>query len=320
MISVEHVTKYYGNHAAVRDLQFRIGAGECVGFLGLNGAGKSTTLRLLSCLIMPTAGRITIRGHDAAANPHEIRRFVGFLPDSPPLYDEMTVQAFLHFAGRLRGMSEADVHRRLPEVIDLCGLDDVSDAPIAEISHGFRQRVGIGQAIIHEPALLILDEPTQGLDPVQIVEMRSMIRRLAGQHTILLSTHILAEIEATCDRILMLHEGRIAAEGTESALALRYGSAGGTLEIEVRGAVEETVTAIASATGDSAIEVLSEHAGRVRVRVDCEVDSREAIARAVVAAGLGLVELRRVTSGLESVFVRMSRQDDLAPAPTEAQP
>ncbi len=317
MISVDHVSKYYGSHAAVRDLQFRIDEGECIGFLGLNGAGKSTTLRLLSCLIMPTSGRITIRGHDAGVNPHEIRHFVGFLPDSPPLYEEMTVASYLRFAGRLRAMADSDVGRRLPDVIDICGLDEVSDTPIAELSHGFRQRVGIGQAIIHEPALLILDEPTQGLDPVQIVEMRSMIRRLAGQHTILLSTHMLAEIEATCDRILMLHEGRITAEGTEAELATRYGGAGGTLEVEVRGAAEQVVALLTDATDGAPVKILSDSGGIIRAHVDSEADVREALARAVIEAGLGLIELRRVTSGLESIFVRMSRNEDIAATPPQ---
>ncbi|MFW6023533.1 MAG: ABC transporter ATP-binding protein, partial [Myxococcota bacterium] len=251
MIVVDHVTKYYGANPAVRDLDFRIEEGECVGFLGLNGAGKTTTLNLLSCLLLPTSGKVTIRGLDAEEEPHEIRKFIGYLPDAPPVYGEMRVTEFVRFAGRLRRMTSAAVKERLPEVIDICGLREVADQAIGTLSHGYRQRVGIAQAIVHKPALLILDEPIQGLDPVQIVEMREMIRSLRGEHTILLSTHILSEIEQTCDRILMLHEGRITAQGTEEELASQFGGGVG-IELEVRGeegAVRQALQALEGIDG-----------------------------------------------------------------------
>lgn len=302
MIRVEKATKYYGSHCAVRDLDFHIPRGQCVGFLGLNGAGKSTTLRLLSCLLLPTSGKVTIRGLDVEDNPHEIRKFIGYLPETPPLYSEMTVREFLGFAGRLRGMSGAAIDARLPAVIETCGVSRVIDAPIHTLSHGYKQRVGIGQAIIHEPELLILDEPTLGLDPVQIVEMREMIRALRGKHTILLSTHMLAEIEATCDRILMMSDGRIAAEGTEAELAQRYGG-GGTLEIEVR--AEEGALRAALSTLVTSLEITGTHAGLLHARVQTSEERRAEISAALVHAGLGLLEIRRVTSGLESVFLRM---------------
>jgi ABC-2 type transport system ATP-binding protein len=311
MIVVDHVTKYYGSTPAVRDLDFRIEEGECVGFLGLNGAGKTTTLRLLSCLLLPTSGRVVIRGLDAEEQPHEIRKFIGFLPDEPPLYDEMTVTQYVRFTGRLRRMSAAQVDKRLPEVITTCGLAEVADQSIATLSHGYRQRVGIAQAIVHKPALLILDEPNQGLDPVQIVEMREMIRRLRGEHTILLSTHILSEIEQTCDRILMLHEGGIAAQGTEAELAARFGEGVG-VEMEVRGSEEAVRAALEKLDGVDhlAIEVGTD--GVLKVTVRAAGDVREAASRAVVEAGAGLLALRRMATRLERIFVELSARDQRA--------
>lgn len=311
MIVVDHVTKYYGSHAAVRDLDFRIQEGECVGFLGLNGAGKTTTLRLLSCLLLPTSGRVTVKGLDVEEQPHQIRKLLGFLPDSPPVYPEMKVRDFLRFAGKLREMTKAQVEKRLPDVIAAAGLDEVADDIIGTLSHGYRQRVGIAQAIVHQPALLILDEPIQGLDPVQIVEMRELIRNLRGKHTILLSTHILSEIERTCDRILMLHQGRITAQGTEDELAARFGG-GVTLELLVRGDEAGVRQSLDGVRGVSEVTVTPEE-GLLRVRVRAESDVREEAAKAVVAADMGLLGLARVSTGLENIFVRLSRGEGTGP-------
>lgn len=303
MITAEKVTKYYGSHRAVHDLDFAIADGECVGFLGLNGAGKSTTLRMLSCLLLPTSGRVTVRGIDAEDSPHEIRRFIGYLPERPPVYGEMSVHEYLRFAGRLRGVSASALTARVQEVLELCGLREVADAPIDTLSHGYKQRCGIGQAIVHEPALLILDEPMQGLDPVQIVEMRAMIRGLRGRHTILLSTHMLAEIEATCDRILVLNNGTIAAHGTEAELAQRFGN-GGRLELELRGDAALVEPTLSSIDGVSAIEIRAEHdIIRVTLELDGGGAGRAAVSRAVMQAGLDLLAMRRLTSGLEAVFL-----------------
>ena len=318
MIKVEHVTKYYGAFPAVRDLDFQIQEGECIGFLGLNGAGKSTTLRLLSCLLLPTSGRVTIRGIDAEDQPHEIRKFIGFLPDTPPLYQEMTVAQFLRFAGQLRQMSSGQIEKRLPEVLDICALADVADQDIGTLSHGYRQRVGIAQAIIHNPALLILDEPIQGLDPVQIVEMREMIRNLRGSHTILLSTHILSEIEQTCDRILVLNKGRIAAQGSEVELASSYGGES-VLEVELRGEEGAAKAALQKLEGVSRLEAQVLKDGLLRLRVFAKGDLNEALSRALVEAGLGLRSLQTVSSGLESIFVNLTRgQGGTTPATSSA--
>lgn len=312
MIAVEHVSKYYGAHRAVSDLNFEIREGECVGFLGLNGAGKSTTLRLLSCLVLPTAGRIRIRGLDVVEDPHGIRKLIGYLPDTPPVYPEMTVAEYLRFAARLRGLSGAELESRFERVLGTCTLEDVADIPIGTLSHGYRQRVGIAQAIVHGPALLILDEPIQGLDPVQIVEMRKMIAALRGEHTILLSTHILTEIERTCDRILMMHKGRIAAEGSEEELAARL-SQERQLQLEVVG--EETSLRRALARVSEVSKLVVEHLGDGRLRVMVRVDdaAREKVSRAIVQADLGLLSMETLSSGLEGIFLELSGEGRAQP-------
>src|SRR5882672_1352308 len=222
MIEVKGLTKYYGEHAAIHDLNFTIDSGEVIGFLGLNGAGKTTTLKVLGCVLLPTAGEVTIDGIDIARDPHAIRRRIGFLPDSPPLYGEMTVGRYLAFAAQLRGVETAATASAVAEAEDKTATREVHDQLISSLSHGYRQRVGVAQALVHKPKLLILDEPTSGLDPVQIVEMRKMIRALRGDHTILLSSHILSEISQTCDRLLVIQRGEIVAQGTEQELA-RHG-------------------------------------------------------------------------------------------------
>ncbi len=309
MILVENVSKYYGAHRAVNGLNFTINKGECIGFLGLNGAGKSTTLRMLSCLLLPTSGRISIDGLDVESNPHEIRKRIGYLPDTPPVYLEMTVREYLIFAGKLREMGSADLEKRLPEVLNICSLVEVADQAISSLSHGYRQRVGIAQAIIHNPALLILDEPIQGLDPVQIVEMRAMIRSLRGQHTILLSTHILSEIEQTCDRILMLHEGHIAAEGTEDELIKRYRS-GGDVELEVRGDESKVKEIVKGISGVSHVEVAKVDGGHVWLRVRSAGEIREELAKALVQNGMGVLGLKQVAGGLEKIFVELNQHHE----------
>jgi ABC-2 type transport system ATP-binding protein len=311
MIVVDNVSKYYGSRRAVADLHFEIREGECIGFLGLNGAGKSTTLRLLSCLLLPTSGRISVRGLDVVSHPHEIRKLIGYLPDTPPVYLEMTVREYLDFAGRLRGLSGAELDKARERASQLCSLKDVQRVPISQLSHGYRQRVGIAQAIIHRPSLLILDEPIQGLDPVQIVEMRNMIGELRGEHTILLSTHILTEIEATCDRILVMHQGRIAAQGTEAELSARLLSTR-SLELEVRGGAEALTAALAPIPAVRKLHVAPHGDGIVRAQIEVEDAAREQVSRAIVEAGLGLLAMHGQSTGLEAVFLQLSQGQDAA--------
>jgi ABC-2 type transport system ATP-binding protein len=305
MIVVDNVSKYYGSRRAVADLSFEIREGECIGFLGLNGAGKSTTLRLLSCLLLPTSGRISVRGLDVVTHPHEIRKFIGYLPDTPPLYPEMTVREYLDFTGRLRRLAGAELDKRRDRVISVCSLKDVERSQISQLSHGYRQRVGIAQAIIHAPSLLILDEPIQGLDPVQIVEMRKMIGELRGEHTILLSTHILTEIEATCDRILVMHNGHIAAQGTEQQLSSHL-LANRMLELEVRGSVEALKAALAPISEVQKLQIEVRSDGALAAHLQVDDSARERVSRAIVQAGLGLLAMHSESNGLEAVFLQLS--------------
>src|SRR5689334_23146978 len=221
MIRASNLSKFYGGKRALGPVAFEINDGETVGFLGLNGAGKTTALRILACDLRPSAGSIDVGGVDALADPHEVRKRIGFLPENPPLYMDMTVQDYLNYAGELRQMSKAEIKKRLPEVLEQTDLKEVVYDVIGTLSHGYRQRVGVAQAIIHSPKFLILDEPTRGLDPVQIVEMRNLIHDLKENHTVLISSHILTEISQTCDRLLVLGRGQMLAVGTEGELSGR---------------------------------------------------------------------------------------------------
>jgi len=302
MIHVEGLTKYYGSHAAIRDLAFRIERGEVIGFLGLNGAGKSTTLKILGCVLLPTSGRVVIDGHDVVSHPHEVRQRIGFLPDTPPLYEEMEVGEFLAFVARLRGVPSREVSARVAEAEEKTGLREVDEALISSLSHGYRQRVGVAQALVHRPALLILDEPSSGLDPRQIVEMRSLIRGLKGAHTVLVSSHILSEISQTCDRLLVIKDGELVAQGTEEELGQRLGG-GGFIEVEVRGERERVLAALA---GVGPVRVTGEADGVVTLRVDAPAELRPRVAQAVVGAGLELLRLDRGAERLESLFLRLT--------------
>jgi ABC-2 type transport system ATP-binding protein len=308
MIRVTNLSKYYGGKRALGPVSFEIKDGETVGFLGLNGAGKTTALRILACDLRPSAGTIEIGGVDAIADPHEVRKRVGFLPETPPLYGEMSVASYLRFTGELRGMSATQLKKRLPEVLEIVDISDVSYDPIDTLSHGYRQRVGVAQAIIHQPKLVILDEPTRGLDPVQIVEMRNLIHDLKQSHTVLISSHILTEISQTCDRLLVLGKGALLGQGTESELSAHEG--------EIR-----QITVMVSPTGDdpkaaitkilSAVDGVSkvaepfEQGGGLSFVLSTTKDCRAAVSRAVVEAKLDLLKLDYGRSELENTFIRL---------------
>jgi ABC-2 type transport system ATP-binding protein len=286
MIQVRELTKYYGERPAIRDLSFDIERGEVIGFLGLNGAGKTTTLKILGCVLLPTSGRVVVDGLDVTQRPHEVRRRIGFLPDTPPVYPEMTVGGYLAFAARLRGVPAREAVARVTEAEEKTSLRQVHDEVIGSLSHGYRQRVGLAQALVHRPALLILDEPTAGLDPVQIVEMRNLIRRLRGEHTLLISSHFLAEISQTCDRLLVIQSGEI--------------------ELDVRAPADRVVAAVRSVSGVLGVTVLRDEHGEASIRVQARADLRPAIVRAVVSHGLDLMRLDRSASRLEAIFIQLA--------------
>jgi len=315
MIEVKGLSKYYGEHAAIHDLSFAINRGEVIGFLGLNGAGKTTTLKILGCVLLPTAGEVTVDGLDIARDPHQIRRRIGFLPDTPPLYNEMTVGRYLTFAAELRGVPSSEAERAVIDAEEKTSTRDVHDQPISSLSHGYRQRVGVAQALVHKPKLLILGEPTSGLDPVQIVEMRSTIRNLRGEHTILLSSHILSEISQTCDRLLVIQRGEIVAQGSEQDLATKLGG-GGTIEMEVVAAGARAIEIARSVPVIGAGTVLREDGGIALVSVEGPADLRPKVARALVTNGIDLLRIDRGSARLESIFLKLT-QDSPAASKTE---
>jgi len=319
VIEINNLYKYYGERKAVGPLSFSIETGEIVGLLGLNGAGKTTTLRILACDLLPSSGSVKVDGLDVVDRPHEVRSRIGYLPDTPPLYGEMTVRDYLLFAARLRGMSRADAEGRVGTVEEATELGRVRHDVISSLSHGYRQRVGIAQAIVHRPRLLVLDEPISGLDPVQIVEMRALLRGLRGEHTIIISSHILSEISETCDRILVIREGQIGASGTEAELSTKL-LRGVRAEITVTGDRERALAIARYLQGVSAVtpvQASEPGEGITTLRVEADRDVREALCRALVDAGLGVLELRRNDRELESVFLRLAGAG--APTATRAE-
>lgn len=305
MIEVQGLTRYYGNFAAVRDASFKIGEREIVGLLGLNGAGKSTMMRILAGLQMPSAGKVTIGGIDATDAPDAMRRRIGFLPEDPPLYREMRVGEFLRWVGQVKGASAAEVASELPKVMDTCQISDVADKVIADLSHGYRKRVGIAQAIIHRPQVVILDEPISGLDPRQIVEMRSVVRSLKKWATVLISSHILSEIAQSCDRILVIHKGRIVAEGTEQQLSGNLGK-GTRLELVVRGRQALCEEALGKSELVTNYELVPD-GELVNAAVTLASDSREQLVKELVEAGLGIRSVQDAAGELEQIFLELTR-------------
>lgn len=305
MIQVEGLTKYYGERAAIRELSFTIEKGEVIGFLGLNGAGKSTTLKVLGCVLLPTSGRVLIDGFDVTRDPHEIRKRIGFLPDTPPLYDEMTVQGYLEFVAQLRGVTKADLARRVDEAMNKTSLTGRRDDVISSLSHGYRQRVGVAQALVHNPSLLILDEPTSGLDPVQIVEMRDLIKQLKGEHTVLVSSHILAEISQICDRYLVIQQGEIIARGTEGELSAQLGNTG-VSEISILGDADQAIAVLKSVPEVNEVTVISSEDGVTHLRVQANTEVRPALVKALVVVGAEVLRVDKPAARLENIFLKLT--------------
>jgi ABC-2 type transport system ATP-binding protein len=314
MIEVRDLFKYYGDRRAVGPLSFAIAEGEIVGLLGLNGAGKTTALRVLACDLLPSSGTVRVDGIDVVDQPGEVRRRIGYLPDTPPLYAEMTVHEYLRFAARLRGVSKDDLERRVRAAEHDTQLEAVAEDLISSLSHGFRQRVGIAQAVVHDPKLLILDEPITGLDPLQIVEMRQLLLGLRGKHTIVLSSHILTEISETCDRLLVLRQGEIVASGTESELSGRL-ARGAEVELTVRAAGANGVASLLTKVdGVVAVDALSpREPGSLTFRVETTRDVREALCRAMVEANVGILEIVRKRRELEAIFLQLTSSSEGAP-------
>ncbi|HEY1334660.1 MAG TPA: ABC transporter ATP-binding protein [Myxococcaceae bacterium] len=305
MIQVEQLSKYYGARAAIRNLSFRIEPGEVVGFLGLNGAGKTTTLRILGCVLLPTSGTVRLDGQDLLSAPRQLKARIGFLPETPPLYEDMTVGEYLAFVAGIRAVDPGRIPARVGETEERTGLAALDDERISTLSHGYRQRVGVAQALVHAPDVLLLDEPANGLDPVQNVEMRALIRSLRGDHTVLVSSHILPEIAQTCDRLLVVRDGELVAQGSEAELEERLGLGSG-VELEVAGPAEPVAAALRAVPGVRAVTVQPVAGGRSLLRVDAPDALRPALAQAALSAGAQLFRLDVSADRLESLFLKLA--------------
>lgn len=305
MIEVEGLTKTYGPKTAIAGVSFRVTRGEIVGFLGPNGAGKTSTMRILAGYMPATDGAAKIDGYDVLTQSLEARRRVGYLPENVPLYPEMDVESYLHFMASIKQVPRQLRRKRVDYVVERCHTGEFRKRLIGKLSKGQRQRVGLAQALIHDPPVLILDEPTVGLDPRQIIETRQLIKSLAGDHTVILSTHILPEVSMTCSRVLIINEGRLIAEDTPDGLTHRLRGSE-RIEVLVRGKEDGLANVLRKLPGVTGVTTQSEH-GRVRCQIDCAADKdpREEIARTLVQGGWGLLELRAVGMSLEEVFVKL---------------
>ncbi len=314
MIKVDGLTKRYARTVAVNHISFEVSKGEIVGFLGRNGAGKTTTMRMLTCFLPPTDGVASVAGFDVVENPMDVKKHIGYLPETPPLYPDMEVGEYLHFVGRIKGIPSIDLTRRVNEAAERCAVTDVRSKLIAKLSKGYRQRVGLAQAILHNPEVLILDEPTSGLDPQQISETRELIASLAGDHTILLSTHILAEVEHTCSNVIIIDQGILKATDTVKNLMRRMrGQEAIIVEIRAEGlepaAARQRVEQLA---GVSRVVVQQDsEPGRALLEVETLEGSfvRGDLARAIVHAGWNLEELRTAATSLEDIFLQLTASE-----------
>ena len=316
MITVSQLTKIYGQTLAVDRVSFEVPEGQIVGFLGPNGAGKSTTLKILTCYLPPTSGGATIAGFDIFKDSDKVREKLGYLPENCPLYGEMKVEEYLDFRGQLRGMDRATRKQRIGYVVDRCWLTNVRRKSISHLSKGFRQRVGLADALLHNPPVLILDEPTVGLDPAQIRESRKLIRELGGQHTVMLSTHILPEVEAVCDRAIVIAGGRIVAQGTPDELRANRRLQARVL-IECRAPAKELEAALTRVSGVRGVEMLDGRSGdnhyvTAALLAKDGYDIREEAARTVIQHGWPLREVRLEHATLEEFFVQVTASQAMA--------
>jgi ABC-2 type transport system ATP-binding protein len=316
MIKVEGLTKRYARTVAVDNISFEVEKGQIVGFLGPNGAGKTTTMRVLTCFLPPSEGKATVAGFDVMENPMEVKKRIGYLPETPPLYPEMEVVEYLNFVGKLKGLGSGEIGRRVDEVMQRCAVADVRNKLISKLSKGYRQRVGLAQAIIHNPDVLILDEPTSGLDPKQIIEIRELLRSLAGDHTIILSTHILSEVEHSCERVIIIAEGKLVAIDSVANLTNRLrGSEAVALELEAsdgRPNPSEVQQRLEQVSGVSRVVMKDSRNGRLTFEVESLQGKhiRSDLARTVVNSGWNLNELRSVGLSLEDIFLQLTAAEE----------
>jgi ABC-2 type transport system ATP-binding protein len=309
VIEVQHVTKRYGRVTAVDDVSFRVEKGEILGFLGPNGAGKTTTMRIITGYMPATDGRAAVAGFDVFTHPIEAKRRTGYLPETPPLYPDMTVREYLDFVARIKGVPPGERKQRVTTVMQRTHVADMADRHCVKLSKGYRQRVGLAQALIHNPDVLILDEPTAGLDPKQIIETRDLIRSLGGDHTIILSTHILPEVAQTCQRVVIINRGRVVAVDTPENLTARLSGAE-TMYVQVDAGAEEPGPVLAQVPGVSRVSSAETRTpGAFEVESNRGTDVRRELARTIVNRGWGLLELRPMRMSLEEIFLQVTTDE-----------
>ncbi len=306
MIQVENLTKYYGKRLAVDNISFSVEKGEIVGFLGPNGAGKTTTMRILTGFLAPTRGEVWVAGYDMSQHSLEARQHIGYFPEAMPLYTDMTVRSYLNFSSRLRGLDKNRIKTRIEEVVDICHLEEYGDVLIGKLSKGFRQRVGVAQAIIHDPEVLILDEPTIGIDPNQVAVTRQLIKELGKERTILLSTHILPEASMTCERVIIINEGRIVAEDRiENLSSLMSGTK--RIRLEVEGPAEKVAERLRQIKGILQVSYEDSH---YILECSAEQDPRGKIMETIVQGGWTLLSLESMEMSLEDIFLKLTAEEE----------
>jgi ABC-2 type transport system ATP-binding protein len=310
MIEVEHLTKRYGPTVAVSDVSFEVQKGEVLGFLGPNGAGKTTTMRVITGYLPPSEGRVRVAGFDVVEESLEAKRRTGYLPENPPVYFDMTVAEYLAFVARIKGVPRREIKKRIAEVSEKVAITDVQQREIGKLSRGYRQRVGLAQALIHNPDVLVLDEPTAGLDPKQIIETRELIRGLAGQHTVVLSTHILPEVSKTCQRVVVINQGKVVAVGAPDELT-RWLQGYETVLVTVEGPAAEVMDKLQRVRGLHWVEPRETSDGAVTFEIHSEkgLDVRPEVARAVVESQWKLLELKTSGLSLEDIFLKLTTKD-----------
>jgi len=302
LIEADHLTRYYGSHCAVNDVSFTLAKGEVLGFLGANGAGKTTTMQMLCGNLAPSAGQIKINGFDLLDQPKAAKLNLGYLPDTPPLYKDLTVQEFLHYCAQLHGIDKHAITDAITRAKERCGLTDVADRLIANLSKGFQQRVGIAQAILHNPEVIVLDEPTVGLDPIQIREIRTLIRELGQDHGVILSTHILTEVQESCTHVQIIDQGQLILHETTAGLNRQMDT--GTLQVATRLAPD--INSLLTIPGISSIDSMAEN--RIKIHHSLTANPAEQIAEHIIAAGWGLQELTPVKRSMEDIFISLTKE------------
>ena len=321
MIEVKNLTKNYGSFVALKGISFHIEKGEVIGFLGPNGAGKTTTMRILTCFMPPTSGRAIVAGYDVFSDSLAVRRRVGYLPENVPLYHEMTTYGYLKYVAKIKGTPQKELTNRIDYVMNACGLLDRQHQIIGQLSKGYRQRVGLAQSLIHNPDVIILDEPTSGLDPRQVIEIRELVKELGKDRTIILSTHILAEVSLTCERVIIINEGEIAGDillsnGGVSSIERASGTQvslnnSNTLDLEIHGNPQEIESALAEIPG---VDVIDIRDSIYRISYPLDVDLRSNISSTIITRGWKLLEMRSIEMTIEEVFLRLTSRHNQPPA------